>query len=72
MFQMNVNANCSTITKMKEQSDDACIARMHTYCRDGLFWRAEGISEMIGRVQSSYHATDNESKDEMTDTKADL
>lgn len=49
-----------------------CIARMNTYCGDGLFWRAEGISEMMGRVQSSYHATDNELKDEMTETKAVL
>jgi len=46
---------------MEKHRDDTCIARNDTYCGDELFWKAEGISEMVGRVQSSYHATDNES-----------
>lgn len=54
-------ANCSTVTKMEKRRNDTCIAKMDTYCGDELFWKAEGISEMVGRVQSSYHATDNES-----------
>lgn len=69
MFETNVSSlqvviskiHCSTLTKMEKHRNDTCIARKDTYCGDELFWKAEGISEMVGRVQSSYHATDNES-----------
>lgn len=68
MFETNASlrvaiskTHCSTVTKMEKHSNDTCLAKMHTYCGDELFWKAEGISEMVGRVQSSYHATDKES-----------